>query len=171
MSHRPCLRQAVYWTRVFQHCAGIKKASEAQLPAYTGDTPQSCKAVNSNSVCLTGASSTLPLLSLCASIKANGPAWDSKCNTAHFCKVKLTSLSTYWRFNIVRRLSWHYKPSSVSTCKSVEYVQYCVRTYAGVCMCVCVCVCEGLKHVIAGVRWSRSSVAAKWAQSHLVRHQ
>lgn len=60
-------------------------------------------------MCLTGASSTLPLVSLCASIKAKPPARDSKCDTAHFCKVKLTSLSTQWRFNIFRGLTWHLK--------------------------------------------------------------
>lgn len=41
------------------------------LPVYTGDTSQGSAAVNSNSMCLTGARSTLPLVSLGASIKAN----------------------------------------------------------------------------------------------------
>ncbi len=54
------------------------------------------------------------------------PAEDSKCNTAHFCKVKLTSRSTYSKLNIVTGLSWHDKSSSVSACMSVQYVQYCV---------------------------------------------
>lgn len=49
-----------------------------------------------------------------------------------YCKVKLTSLWTHWRFSIVRGLCWHYNSSSVNVRKSVQYVQYCVCMHVSV---------------------------------------
>lgn len=85
-------------------------------------------------MCFTGASSTLPLISLCASIKANRLPGIQNAILHISAKVKVTNLSTYWKFNIVWRLSWHCKPSSESARKSVQYAQCTVCVYT--CQCV-----------------------------------
>lgn len=46
-----------------------------------------------------------PLQSLCAPIKGGRLAGESKCNAAHFCKVKATGLLTSSKFNMVCRPS------------------------------------------------------------------
>lgn len=133
-----CARQAVYWTGVFQHW---RHTSEFSSCPFKVNVPQRCQ--------LRSASYKL----LCID-ESTPPAWESKCNPAHFCKVKLTSLSTYWRLNIVRGLSWNWKANSVPPCESAQYVEHRVS--------------DRPKRVIAGVRWARGSVAAKLTKRHLV---
>ena len=143
------------------------EASEARLPAYTWDTPQSSAAVNSNSMCLTGASSTLPLISLCALIKASRLPGTQNA-VLHISAKSNWPVSQLTDGSILSQGSWRYKPMGVSLCRSVRNVQY-----LSVCVCVCVCVCACLwmsevwvTVVCVHVAWGGqgSSVAAKWTR-------